>query len=166
MAKALFVKTIEIAEYTALNGNVDVDKFKQFMWIAQELDIQNYLGTDLYDKINDDILAGTLTGNYLTLTNEYIKPMLIHFTMVQYLPWAAYTIANQGVFKHSSENSESVSKNEVDYLIDKELSIANHYAKRFTDYICFESALYPEYNTNSNGDMFPDKEVNFSNWFL
>tara|TARA_R110000744_G_scaffold96503_2_gene186470 strand:+ start:307 stop:807 length:501 start_codon:yes stop_codon:yes gene_type:complete len=166
MAKALFVKTIEIAEYTALNGNVDVDKFKQFMWIAQELDIQNYLGTDLYDKINDDILAGTLTGNYLTLTNEYIKPMLIHFTMVQYLPWAAYTIANQGVFKHSSENSESVSKNEVDYLIDKELSIAKHYAKRFTDYICFESALYPEYNTNSNGDMFPDKEVNFSNWFL
>ena len=166
MAKALFVKTIEIAEYTALNGNVDVDKFKQFMWIAQELDIQNYLGTDLYDKINDDILAGTLTGNYLTLTNEYIKPMLIHFTMVQYLPWAAYTIANQGVFKHSSENSESVSKNEVDYLIDKELSIANHYAKRFTDYICFESALYPEYNTNSNGDMFPNKEVNFSNWFL
>ena len=166
MAKALFVKTIDIAEYTALNGNVDIDKFKQFMWIAQELDIQNYLGTDLYDKINDDIVAGTLAGNYLTLTNEYIKPMLIHFTMVQYLPWAAYTIANQGVFKHSSENSESVSKNEVDYLIDKELSIANHYAKRFTDYICFESALYPEYNTNSNGDMFPDKEVNFSNWFL
>jgi hypothetical protein len=166
MAKALFVKTIEIAEYTALNGNLDVDKIKQFMWIAQELDIQNYLGTDLYNKINDDIVAGTLAGNYLTLTNEYIKPMLIHFTMVQYLPWAAYTIANQGVFKHSSENSESVSKNEVDYLIDKELSIANHYAKRFTDYICFESALYPEYNTNSNGDMFPDKEVNFSNWFL
>ena len=166
MAKALFVRTIDIAEYTALNGNVDVDKFKQFMWIAQELDIQNYLGTDLYDKINDDIVAGTLAGNYLTLTNEYIKPMLIHFTMVQYLPWAAYTIANQGVFKHSSENSESVSKNEVDYLIDKELSIAKHYAKRFTDYICFESALYPEYNTNSNGDMFPDKEVNFSNWFL
>jgi hypothetical protein len=166
MAKALFVKTIEIAEYTALNGNLDVDKIKQFMWIAQELDIQNYLGTDLYNKINDDIVAGTLAGNYLTLTNEYIKPMLIHFTMVQYLPWAAYTIANQGVFKHSSENSESVSKNEVDYLIDKELSIAKHYAKRFTDYICFESALYPEYNTNSNGDMFPDKEVNFSNWFL
>jgi hypothetical protein len=166
MAKALFVKTIEIAEYTALNGSIDVNKFKQFMWIAQELDLQIYLGTDLYDKINDDILAGTLAGNYLTLTNEYIKPMLIHFTMVQYLPWAAYTIANQGVFKHSSENSESVSKNEVDYLIDKELSIAKHYAKRFTDYICFESALYPEYNTNSNGDMSPDKEVNFSNWFL
>lgn len=166
MAKALFVKTIDIAEHTALNGNVDVDKFKQFMWIAQELDLQNYLGTDLYNKINDDIVAGTLAGNYLTLTNEYIKPMLIHFTMVQYLPWAAYTIANQGVFKHSSENSESVSKNEVDYLIDKELSIANHYAKRFRDYICFESALYPEYNTNSNGDMSPDKEVNFSNWFL
>ena len=166
MAQALFITTKDIAEFTALNGNVDVDKFTQFIKIAQDLDVQNYLGTDLFDKINNDIVAGTLTGNYQTLVSKYIKPMLIHFAMVQYLPWAAYTIANQGVFKHSSENSESVSKNEVDFLIDKELSIANHYAKRFTDYICFESALYPEYNTNSNGDMFPNKKVNFSNWFL
>lgn len=166
MAQALFITTKDIAEFTALNGNVDIDKFTQFIKIAQDLDVQNYLGTDLFDKINNDIVAGTLTGNYETLVSKYIKPMLIHFAMVQYLPWAAYTIANQGVFKHSSENSESVSKNEVDFLIDKELSIANHYAERFVKYICFESNLYPEYNTNSNGDMNPDKEVNFSNWFL
>jgi hypothetical protein len=86
--------------------------------------------------------------------------------MVQYLPWAAYTISNQGVYKHSSENSETVSKNEVDFLIDKELILAENYAKRFVDYICFNSATFPEYNTNSNGDIYPSKDVNFSNWML
>jgi hypothetical protein len=166
MAQALFVTTKDIATFTALNGNVDVDKFTQFVKIAQDLDIQGYLGTDLFDKINDDIVAGTLISPYTTLVSKYIKPMVIHFAMVQYIPWSAYSISNQGVFKHTSENSETVDKSEVDFLIDKEQRIANHYAKRFTDYICNYSNLYPEYNTNSNGDMQPEHDVNFSNWFL
>ena len=45
--------------------------------------------------------------------------MLIHFAMVDYLPFASYQVKNGGVFKHTSENSESVSKEELDYLIAK-----------------------------------------------
>ena len=36
------------------------------------------------------------------------------------LPFSAYTIANKGVFKHNSENAENASKEEVDYLLEKE----------------------------------------------
>jgi len=166
MAQALFVTTKDIATFTALNGNVDVDKFMQFIKIAQDIHIQNYLGTDLYNKINNDIVSSSLTGDYLTLVNNYIKPMVIHWAMVEYLPFSAYTIANKGVYKHSSENSESVEKNEVDFLINKERSIAENYTQRFVDFMCFNSNDYPEYNTNSNGDVYPDKQVNFTNWFL
>jgi hypothetical protein len=35
--------------------------------------------------------------------------------MVDYLPFAAYQIKNGGISKHTSENAESVSKEEVDY---------------------------------------------------
>lgn len=166
MAQALFVTTKDIATFTALNGNVDVDKFMQFIKISQDIHIQNYLGTDLYNKINDDIVSSSLAGDYLTLVNDYIKPMVIHWAMVEYLPFSAYTIANKGVYKHSSENSESVEKNEVDFLINKERSIAENYTQRFVDFMCFNSNDYPEYNTNSNGDVYPDKQVNFTNWFL
>jgi phytoene dehydrogenase-like protein len=166
MAQALFVTTKDIATFTALNGNVDVDKFMQFIKISQDIHIQNYLGTDLYNKINDDIVSSSLAGDYLTLVNDYIKPMVIHWAMVEYLPFSAYTIANKGVYKHSSENSESVEKNEVDFLINKERSIAKNYTQRFVDFMCFNSNDYPEFNTNSNGDVYPDKEVNFTNWFL
>jgi hypothetical protein len=78
--------------------------------------IQNYLGTKLYDKISDDIIADTLTGDYLDLVNEYIQPMLIHFAMVDYLPFAAYEVKNNGLLKHRSENSETPSKDEIDFL--------------------------------------------------
>ena len=166
MATALFVTREDIVKFTAMNGNVDTDKFIQFVKIAQDIHIQNYLGTKLFNKINDAIVSNTLASPYTTLLSQYIKPMVIHFAMVEYLPFAAYTIANKGVFKHNSENSTNVEKNEVDFLIEKERDIAQHYTNRFIDYMCYNQALFPEYNTNSNGDMFPDSEANFTSWVL
>ena len=165
MAKALLISTADIAQFTALNGNVAVDDFIQFLNIAQDLDVQSYLGTDLLEVIQAQIIAtGAPTGDYTALVTDYIKPMLIHFAMAQYLPWAAYTIGNNGVFKHSSENSETVSKSEVDAMIDRELTIAKNYADLFVKHMCFNSATFPEYNTNSNGDVYPQKDVSFTNW--
>jgi hypothetical protein len=166
MAEALFITRNDIVKFTALNGNVDVDKFIQFVKIAQDIHIQNYLGTKLFQKLQADIVAGTLTGNYQSLVTTYVKPMLIHWGMVEYLPFAAYTIANKGVFKHTAENSTSVEKNEIDYLVEKERDIAQHYTQRFIDFMCFNNQNFPEYNSNSNGDMYPDTDNFFGSWVL
>lgn len=166
MATALFIKREDIVRQTALGGNVDTDKFIQFIKIAQEIHIQNYLGTKLYDKISSDIIASSLSGDYLSLVTGYIQPMLIHFAMMEYLPFAAYTIANGGVYKHSSENSSSVEKTEVDFLIEKERKIAEYYVRRFIDFMTFHQSDYPEYNQNTNEDIYPDHDVQYSGWVL
>lgn len=166
MAEALFITRNDIVKFTALNGNVDTDKFIQFIKIAQDIHIQNYLGSKLFQKLQADIVANTLAGNYLSLVENYIKPMLIHWAMVEYLPFAAYTIANKGVYKHSSENAENVDKNEVDYLLEKERSIAQHYTQRFVDYMSFNQTLFPEYRANKNNDVFPDSNAINIGWYL
>ena len=169
MAKALFIRRSDIVKNTALNANVDTDKFIQFIKIAQEIHIRNYLGTDLYNKISNDIAGvggASLTGAYLTLVNTYIQPMLIHFAMVDYLPFAAYQIKNGGVFKHTSENAETVSKTEVDFLVNKARNTAEYYTQRFLDYINNNSNLFPEYNQNQGGDVYPDSDGLFNGWVL
>jgi hypothetical protein len=164
--QALFVSRDDIVKFTAVSGNLDIDKFIQWVKVAQDTHIQGYLGTKLFNKINDGIVASNLTNPYTMLLNVYIKPMVIHWSMVEFLPFAAYTIANKGVFKHNSENSSNVDKAEVDYLVEKERSIAEHYTRRFIDYMSFNQSQFPEYNTNSNADMFPDKQSSFSGWYL
>jgi len=166
MAFALLVTKNDIVKYTAINGNVDSDKFIQFVKISQDIHIQNYLGTKLLNKIQADIIAGTLTGNYKSLVDVYVKPMLIHWSMVEYLPFAAYTIANKGVYKHNSENATNVDKNEVDFLLEKERQIAQHYTERFISYMSFHRDLFPEYNSNNSEDMYPDTTNNFTGWFI
>jgi hypothetical protein len=166
MAEALLITRTDLVRLTALGGNVDTDKFIQFIKIAQDIHIQGYLGTRLFDRIKDDIENDTLTNPYLNLLEKYIKPMLIHWAMVEYLPFAAYNIANKGVYKHTAENSDSVEKTEVDYLVEKERDIAQHYTQRFLDHMSNNSADYPEYNTTSGEDMYPNKNNFFKGWYL
>ena len=166
MATALFIKRQDLVRNSILDGNVDTDKFIQYIKIAQEIHIRNYLGTDLYNKISSDIIAGTLSGDYLDLVNTYIQPMLIHYAMVDYLPFAAYQIKNGGVFKHRSENGESATKEEVDFLVQKERDIAEYYTRRFIDYMSFNQESFPEYYTNSNDDIHPDTNATFNGWVL
>jgi len=166
MATALFIKPVTLKRNSIIDGNVDIDKFIQYIKIAQEIHIRNYLGSDLYNKISNDIIADTLTGDYLTLVNTYIQPMLIHFAMVDYLPFAAYQIKNGGIFKHTSETAETVSKSEVDYLVNKEREFAEYYTRRFIDYMTFNQASFPEYNSNTNEDISPDKDSLFNGWVL
>jgi hypothetical protein len=166
MATALFISRTDLVKNSILDGNVDTDKFIQFIKIAQEIHVQNYLGSKLYDKIYADIIAGTLAGDYLALVTDYLQPMLIHYAMMDYLPFAAYQIKNGGVFKHNSENSETVSKDEIDFLTKKQRDFAEYYTRRFIDYICFNSNKFPEYNNNTETDIYPDKDTNSSNWVL
>lgn len=164
--KALFISRTDLVKNTILDGNIDTDKFIQFISIAQDIHIQNYLGTRLYERIENDIINDTLTGDYLKLVTDYIQPMLIHYAMVDYLPFAAYQVKNGGVFKHNSENAETVSKDEVDFLIQKERDFAEYYTRRFVDYICFDNTKFPEYTENQESDVYPDKDVDSSNWVL
>jgi hypothetical protein len=166
MAEVLLIERADIVKYTPLDGNVDTDRFIQFIKIAQDIHIQNYLGTDLLNRLKSDIEAGTLSGVYLDLLNNYVRQMLIHWAMVEYLPFSAYTVANKGVFKHTAESSETVQKSEVDFLIEKQRITAENYSQRFVDYMSFNSSSFPEYHTNSGPDVYPISNTNIGGWYL
>jgi hypothetical protein len=166
MSKALFITRHDISVFTAANGNIDNDKLLPFINQAQDIHIQNYLGTDLYNKIQADIVASTLTGNYLTLVNDYIKDMLLHWSMVEYLPYAGVNIANGGIYTKNPENSTALTKEHVDSLIERSRTTAQFYTNRFIDYMAFNQTLFPEYNSNSNDDMSPDYKADFGGWVL
>ena len=168
--KAIFITTEDIKRYSILDGNVDNDKFSQFVEIAQDIHVQEYLGTDLYEKIQSLILANTIddvaNADYKTLLESYIKPMHIRWASVELLPYLAYTVSNGGIYKHSSENSESVNINEVNLLTERSRSTAQFYTRRLISFLCDNSTTYPEYNTNSNGDIYPTRDSNYTGWVL
>jgi hypothetical protein len=170
MSKALFITTTDLKKRSIISGNLDPDKIVQFIEVAQDTHIQNYLGGKLYKKMQTLITGNTIgqAGNadYKTLLDDYIKPMLIWFAQADYIPFAAFQISNGGVYKHRSENSDTASMEEVNMLARRAMETAEFYTRRFMDYMDHFSHLYPEYLESSNEDMMPDKDTNFGGIFL
>jgi hypothetical protein len=170
MSKALFITTKDLKQRSIISGNVDPDKIVQFIEVAQDTHIQNYLGGKLYKKMQTLITGNTINqaanADYKSLLDTYIKPMLIWFAQADYIPFAAFQVSNGGVFKHRSENSDTASMDEVNMLARRALETAEFYSRRFMDYMDHYSYLFPEYLESSNEDMHPDKDVNFGGIFL
>ena len=166
MAEVLFIKPEDVKKYSVISGNMDDDKLLQWIKIAQDTHVQNYLGTDLFARLQAGVTAADLTSAETDLLNDYIKDMVIHWAIVEILGYAPYTISNKGVYKHSSENAETVSKEEVDSLIERHRNIAQSYSRRFVDYMCYNESAFPQYTSNTDEDVKPSTSTDFNTWVL
>ena len=168
MATVLFINRTDLIRNSIMDGNISTDKFIQFIKIAQEIDVQQIMGTDLYNGLAAAMPNIDDVGNarWKTILDDYIVPMLIWYAQSNYYPFAAYQIKQGGVFKHTSENSVSVDKNEVDFLVEKARTNAEWYSRRFIDFMSFNQTTYPEYTSNTNDDIYPSYEATFNGWVL
>ena len=162
---ALFISREDLIRHTPLSGNIDMDKVLHFVKIAQDIHVQGLLGTPLYERIQTDILANTLTGDYLSLVNDYVKPVLIQYTFLEFLPFAQYTLGNKGVFKKTSENGENPSVLEVDRMKEATRNTADHYSRRLADHLRhYAHNIYVEYLRAEKDEMKPQKDITFGGW--
>jgi hypothetical protein len=168
MATVLFINRTDLIRNSIMDGNIDSSKFLQFCKISQEIDIQEILGTQMYNALSLAIpqINDPINARWKTILDDYVTPMLIWYAQANYYPFAAYQIKNGGVFKHTSENSQSVDKNEIDYLVEKARTNAEWYSRRFIDFMGFNQATYPEYVSNKNDDIYPSNDATFNGWVL
>jgi len=160
MAFGLFITRNDIIKNTPLGGAIDADALLPFVRTAQEKYILNLLGTVLYNKLQDDIEAGdSFTGYYQTLVQEYVKPTIIWYSCVEYIPFSSVQFKSQGAVKHISEQSVSPGKNEVDYLLSKALDNAGYYSTRLQDYLIANSSNIPEFlqSVGDSTQIYPDQ---------
>jgi len=160
MAFGLLITRNDIIKNTPLGGAVDADALLPFVRTAQEKYILNLLGTVLYNKLQDDVEASTaFTGYYQTLVEDYVKPTLIWYSCVEYIPFSSLQFKSNGAVKQQSETGVAPSKSEIDYLLNKALNNADYYSTRLQDYLTANSQNLPEYlqTTGDATNIFPDQ---------
>lgn len=164
--KALFINKTDLVKHTPLSGNMDLDKIIHFINIAQDIHVQTILGTNLYEKLQADVVGGTLTGDYEILVDTYIKPVLIQYSFMEFLPFAQYTLGNKGVFKKTSENGETPTVEEINKMKEATRDVANHYSRRLVDHLRhYAHNRYPEYiEATTHDEMRPRKDITFGGW--
>jgi len=162
--KALFISREDLVRHTPISGNLDFDRVVQYVEIAQDIHIHELLGSNLYEKLQADVLNDSLTGNYLELMTRHIKPSLSQFALLEFLPFSQFSINNKGVFKHTSESAETLSRSDLELMIEKTRDTAQHYASRMVSHLTNYPGDFPEYLLNTKDQLNAQREVIFGGW--
>jgi hypothetical protein len=161
MAYALFITRNDIIKNTPLQGAIDADKLLPFVRTAQDKYMLNLLGTVLFDYLQAKIIDSsfsTLNVYYQDLMNDHIKPTLIWYSCVEYIPFSSVSFKSEGAVKHLSDQSVAPAKSEVDYLKYHAQSNADYYATRLQNYLISYSNQIPQYleSIGNQTQIFPD----------
>jgi|TARA_R110000851_G_scaffold274870_3_gene427442 hypothetical protein len=147
MAILLFVTPLELTQGTMIGGNVDVSKYSPVMENVQDKVIQEMLGTELYDKIIADKIAGNLTGLYLTIFDDFVKPITKFETCADYITLSPYVVNNAGLFKNQPDKAIQLESKEKEQASQWHHSIAEMHKNRFIKWINLNMTNVPEYLT-------------------
>lgn len=162
MATALFITRNDIIKNSPLQGAIDADALLPFMNTAQVKYIKNLIGTVLYDYLQAQIIAGTvdsLSIYYQDLLDDHIKPTLIWYTCVEYIPFSSIQFKSNGAVKQNSEQASAPSKLEIDYLKQQAQSNADYYALRLQNYLISYANEIPQYleSVGNQTQIYPDQ---------
>ena len=160
MATALFITRNDIIKNTPLQGAIDADALLPFMYTAQVKYLKNLLGTVLYDYISEQIETQTaFTGRYAELMTEQVKPTLIWYACVEYIPFSSIQFKSNGAVKQQSEQGVAPTKTEIDYLLAKAQANADYYALRLQNFLISYSNQIPQYlqSVGNQTQIYPDQ---------
>ena len=167
MAYPLFITRNDIIKNSPLQGAIDADRLLPFVRTAQDKYMLNLLGTVLFYYVQEKIADGTfdeLNVFYQDLMNDHIKPTLIWYSCVEYIPFSGIQFKSEGALKYRTEQGESPSKSEIDYLLNKAMNSADFYSTRTQNYLISYSNQIPQYleSVGNLTQVFPD----FSNQYF
>jgi hypothetical protein len=160
MATALFVSRNDIIKNSPLQGALDADALLPFIYTAQTKYLKNLLGTVLYDYIALQIeTQNAFTGIYFELMEDYVKPTLIWYSCVEYIPFSSIQFKSNGAVKQQSEQGIAPSKSEIDYLKQQTQQNADYWALRLQNFLISYSNQIPQYlqSVGNQTQIYPDQ---------
>jgi hypothetical protein len=158
---ALLVSEQRLKQWTNLDSNVRTEEITPWIISAQDVYCQTSLGTQFLNRLKAGIVANDLNADEILLLNDYIAPMLMQYSLYLMMPGLKYKLVEKGVVSGNSEDTDATSLEELKYLRQSTLDLAEFYDARLREYLCDVTAgTYPEYSTPTPDDgMNPEKRT-------
>jgi hypothetical protein len=167
MNRVLLTNTARLKKHTPIQDNVDDNLLNPYIFKAQETHIHQILGTDLYNKVLSDVKAGTITGNYKILLDDYIIPCLTEWAFYEVMPFIQLKITNKTIGRGNAEFFAEGDLNDLKYLRNSVRDLGEFYGTRMIGYLKQNSHLFKEYTTNSGLDkIVPNSSTYFNGVYL
>lgn len=167
MADVLFISEQFLTDNTVINSNTEFKQLRPTIIAAQDMQIQQAIGSPMMEELKTQITTSTLTAANTTLLVDYIQKALLYWVMYEAPLVLSYKYANKGIVKHDSDNAQPASMNEMNFLAKKYKDKAEWYTDRITDFLCANVLDYPTYaGSVPDGGIHPRQNEYTSGLFV
>lgn len=131
-------------QYSPIPDNYDLNEIKPFFKVAEQLWVLPLMGQALYDELLEQVCENNVTPENATLL-LVTYPYLAFSICYEALPFIAYHFSQVGVTKGKSDNSDSVSINDVNFIsstLRTQVEVMKGQLKKFLEE---HSDVYPLY---------------------
>lgn len=167
-SNTLLMTVQQLKDRTGLHSNVDEKMIVPDIKYCQDAFILPLLGTALMDKLQSDIKADTISGNYKTLLNNYLLDALMYYVLSESPNTLTYQLYNKGLVRKSSENTINPDPQEIINEVNRYKKKADFYGQKMADYLLQNHTLFPEYDRPGNGidTILPEANAYETTFFM
>ena len=159
METVLLVSEQRMKQWTNLDNNIRIDVLTPSILQAQDIYIQDTLGTLFYDRLKNGVVANDLTVTENAFLKDYIGPTLMQYALYLLLPNLKYKMVEKGILNGTSEETAPTTLDEMIYLREAAMDTAQFYNKRMLEWLQDHPNVFPEYTNPGVDGMMPNKQT-------
>ena len=157
----LLISEQKLKTQAPIDPNVDSDELRYGIQQAQNIYIQETLGTNFYNEILNQVEDGSISLSANTYNKElldnFIQPALVAYSYYIILDNMFVKLVNVGLQQFRSEQSNPVGIKEFQYLKDQARDRAQFLDNLMRRHLVFENWKYPRYTqVTNNGQLIPE----------
>lgn len=152
------LSTDQLKLYSEIEQNVEDNVLTPNIIRAQQTEIQQILGTPLYQDILLKVSGGTMNAIETTLVRDYIFPCLVEYSVYYAMPSIWAQLNNASVLNKTPENTAVVDLKGLQYRRNDIKNSAEFLATRIVNFLCDQSNSFPLYTANSN-DLYAAHKI-------
>jgi hypothetical protein len=158
---ALIIDDVYLSDYTPLGKNIDSAMVYPFISEAQDIYMQDILGTNFYnDLLYRSVYATSSITTYEESLLDILSKMVAYYSVYLAIPHLSIKIRNIGVAKSSADNTQSASLEEMKYIREEIKNLAEFWSQRAIVYLCNNSVHFPLY-LKSGDDIQPNMSTQY-----
>ena len=157
METVLLVSEQRMKQWTSLDNNIRIDVLTPSILQAQDIYIQDTLGTKFYTRLKTGVVADDLTADESLFLKEYVGPCLIQYALYLLLPSLKYKMVEKGILNGTSEETQPTTLDEMKYLRDSAMDTAEFYNKRMLEFLQDNPGMFVTYTNPGVDGMMPNK---------
>ncbi|HUM43535.1 MAG TPA: hypothetical protein PKI14_11365 [Fervidobacterium sp.] len=130
----------------AISDNVPADRLEPYIIEAQEVDLCGLLGTELFEKLFEEVVPNTFPATYVyaDLKPEY-STYLAYMAYARFLTQQQVVVTSHGVVGKKTDWSEPVSDTAMQRTIQAARSTAQVYSDRLIKFLNENVETYPQW---------------------